>query len=166
MANEVKITISIDTEGKASIAYDAPGTPSPVVMGPLDPDALRDLAARAPIVVDEVPGPVTPTEMLISPPPEADIVPKFHAMEKLPVLSQISAEVVPGPSMLEEFTPRSDLTTEYPQMEKPEFMMVPTITAEAHEPPHLKDPGITASDLDDIPEPMSPEELSAQNNDD
>ncbi len=164
MADEVRITISIDTEGKASIAYGPSETSSPDLMAPLDPDTLRDLAARTPLEVDEVPEPAAPTELFFSAAPAADIAPRIHDMDALPSESQPATDLVPGPSMLAEFTPATEPSIEYPSMGDQEFRMVPTSTGELPEPPHLGDPMSTVSTNDDVPGPMSPEELSALEN--
>lgn len=162
MAHEVKISISIDTEGKTSIAYDTSETASPDVIGPLDPDVLSDLAARTSQDVDRVPEPALPTELLISTAPEADIAPRIHEMDTLPSLSQSAIDEIPGPSILQEYTTGAELETEYPQVGDQEIMMVPTTTSKLPEPPHLLDPLTT---YDDIPGPKSLEELSDLEND-
>jgi hypothetical protein len=165
MDTDVTITISINSEGKASIAFNNSEASSPSLMEPLDPEALIDLAARTPLEVDKIPEPASPTELSISSAPEADIAPKFHDMDELPSLSRPATDVIPEPFLLEEFTPGTELTSEYPQMEDMEFMMVPTTTGETPEPPHLGDPTTVAPPLNDIPEPMLPEEFPDPNND-
>lgn len=165
MDTDVTITISINSEGKASIAFNNSEASSPSLMEPLDPEAIIDLAARTPLEVDKIPEPASPTDLLISSTPEADIAPKFHDMDELPSLSRPVTDLIPGPSLLEEFTPGTELTSEYPQMEDMEFMMVPTTTGETPEPPHLGDPTTVAPTLIDIPGPMSPEEFPDLNND-
>ena len=159
MANEIKITISIDTEGKTSIAYDTSETASLDIMGPLDPEALSDLATRTPVEVDQVSEPALPAELLISTAPEADIAPKIHDMDKLPSLSRSAIDEIPGPSILQEYPPGAELTTEYPQVGDQEIMIAPTPTAELPEPPHLMDP-LPLTTSDNIPGPMSFDELS------
>jgi hypothetical protein len=160
MANQVRITITIDTEGKASIAFDTSETASAELMPPLDPNALEAQTARTASEKDEAPEPAWPTDQLISSAPEVDIAPRFYGTDEVPSISRPAIDVIPGPSMLEEFTPGSEIAIVYPQMEESEIMMAPASTGEYPEPPHLIDPAITASTSDDVPGPMSVEELS------
>ena len=160
MANQVRITITIDTEGKAAIAYDTSEKASAELMPPLDPTALEVQTSRTAREKDETPEPAWPTDQLISSAPEADIAPRFYGVDELPPSSRPATDVTPGPSMLDEFTPGTEITIAYPQMEEPKLMMAPATTDEYPEPPHLIDPTITASTSDDVPGPMSAEELS------
>jgi hypothetical protein len=150
MANQVRITITIDTEGKAAIAYDTSEKASAELMPPLDPNALEVQTSRTAREKDETPEPAWPTDQLISSAPEVDIAPRFYGVDELPPSSRPATDVIPG----------TEITIAYPQMEEPKLMMAPATTDEYPEPPHLIDPTITASTSDDVPGPMSAEELS------